>query len=247
MKVLIIEDELPSARRLERLLYDFEIEVLDKLTSVKSAILWLHKNQQPDLIFLDVQLSDGLCFEIFDRVKITSKIIFTTAFSNYSIKAFDYNSISYLLKPINKNKLANAIHKAKEEHQKETDLKEFIKLVSNYKTVHYKESFTVKVGKKIKIFTSDDITCFYSFDNATFLNSKENNYVINQSLTRLEQDLNSTHFFRVNRTFIVHINAVKDIITYSNSRLKLILHAYKDSEIIVSRERVKDFKNWIGY
>lgn len=247
MKVLIIEDELPSARRLERLLYDFEIEVLDKLTSVKSTILWFHKNQQPDLIFLDVQLSDGLCFEIFDRVKITSKIIFTTAFSNYSIKAFDYNSISYLLKPINKNKLANAIHKAKEVHQKETDLKEFIKLVSNYKTVHYKESFTVKVGKKIKIFTSDDITCFYSFDNASFLNSKENNYVINQSLTRLEQDLNPTHFFRVNRTFIVHINAVKDIITYSNSRLKLILHAYKDSEIIVSRERVKDFKNWIGY
>ncbi|WP_405566463.1 LytR/AlgR family response regulator transcription factor [Polaribacter sp. Asnod6-C07] len=247
MKVLIIEDELPSARRLERLLYDFEIEVLDKLTSVKSTILWFQKNQQPDLIFLDVQLSDGLCFDIFDRVKITSKIIFTTAFSNYSIKAFDYNSISYLLKPINKNKLTNAIHKTKEVYQKETHLKEFKKLVSNYKAVHYKESFTVKIGKKIKIFKSDDISCFYSFDNATFLNSNENNYVINQSLTRLEQDLNPAHFFRVNRTFIVHINAVKDIITYYNSRLKLILHAYKDSEIIVSRERVKDFKNWIDY
>ena len=148
MKAIIIEDELPSARRLERLLQDFNIEIVAILNSVKSSILWFQKNIHPNLIFLDVQLSDGLCFEIFKEVRISSKIIFTTAFSNYSIKAFDYNSVSYLLKPINKEKLEEAIFKAQKLQQKETDFEQFKKLISNYKTENYKESFTVKVGKK---------------------------------------------------------------------------------------------------
>ena len=245
MKAVIIEDELPSARRLERLLQDFNIEIVATLNSVKSSILWFQKNEQPNLIFLDVQLSDGLCFEIFKTIKITSKIIFTTAFSNYSIKAFDYNSVSYLLKPINKQKLGEAILKAQKLHQKETDFEQFKKLISNYKTENYKESFTVKVGKKIKIFKADEITCFYSFDNSTYLNTFQGNYIINHSLTSLESDLNPHIFFRVNRTFIINKNAIKDIIAYSNSRLKLILDSYNEQEIIVSRERVKDFKVWI--
>jgi DNA-binding LytR/AlgR family response regulator len=245
MKAIIIEDELPSARRLERLLQGLEIEIIYKLNAVKSSVLWFQKNEHPDIIFLDVQLSDGLCFEIFKQVKITSKIIFTTAFSNYSIKAFDYNSISYLLKPINKEKLEVAIKKVKEVHQKETDLEQFKKLISNYKIEDYKNSFTVKVGKKIKILKTDEVACFYSYENATYLKTKEGNYIINNSLTNLEYDLNPKYFFRVNRTFIVHINAIKDIIAYSNSRLKLVLQSYSDTEIIVSRERVKDFKSWI--
>jgi DNA-binding LytR/AlgR family response regulator len=245
MKAIIIEDELPSARRLERLLQDFEIEIVMKLNSVKASVLWFQKNKQPDIIFLDVQLSDGLCFDIFNQVKITSKIIFTTAFSNYSIKAFDYNSISYLLKPINKEKLTIALDKANEFHQKETDLEEFKKLVSNYKIENYKESFTVKVGKKIKIIESITICCFYSFENATFLKTDKENYIVNHSLTSLESDLNPIHFFKVNRTFIIRKDAIKDIVTYSNSRLKLVLHSFNEAEIIVSRERVKDFKNWI--
>jgi DNA-binding LytR/AlgR family response regulator len=245
MKAIIIEDELPSARRLERLLQNFEIEILTKLTSVKSTVSWFQKNKQPDLIFLDIQLSDGLCFEIFKQVKINSKIIFTTAFSNYSIKAFDYNSISYLLKPINQEKLKVAIDKARKVHQKETDLELFEKLLSDYKTEIYKESFTIKVGSKIKIITTDLINCFYSFENATYLRTATSNYIINHSLTSLELDLNPNEFYRVNRTFIVCKNAIKDIISYTNSRLKLILYSYNDTEIIVSRERVKEFKNWI--
>lgn len=246
MKAIIIEDELPSARRLERLLQDFEIEILEKLNSVKASVLWFQKNKQPDLIFLDVQLSDGLCFEIFNQVKITSKIIFTTAFSNYSIKAFDYNSVSYLLKPINKEKLKEAILKAKKVQQKEIDFEQFRKLVSNYKSYNYKESFTIRVGKKIKIINSDNIACFYSFENATFLNTSNGNYIINNSLTSLESDLDSKKFFRVNRTFIVRKDFIKEIIAHSNSRLKLILISYSETEIIVSRERVKDFKSWIN-
>ncbi|MDX6746186.1 LytTR family DNA-binding domain-containing protein [Polaribacter sp. PL03] len=246
MKAIIIEDELPSARRLERLLQDFEIEILEKLNSVKASVLWFQKNKQPDLIFLDVQLSDGLCFEIFNQVKITSKIIFTTAFSNYSIKAFDYNSVSYLLKPINKEKLKEAILKAKKVQQKEIDFEQFRKLVSNYKSYNYKKSFTIRVGKKIKIINSDNIACFYSFENATFLNTSNGNYIINNSLTSLESDLDSKKFFRVNRTFIVRKDFIKEIIAHSNSRLKLILISYSETEIIVSRERVKDFKSWIN-
>ena len=245
MKAIIIEDELPSARRLERLLSDFNIEILVTLNSVKSSVLWFQKNEHPNIIFLDVQLSDGLCFEIFNQVEINSKIIFTTAFSNYSIKAFDYNSISYLLKPINKQKLAVAIEKATNFHKKETDFKQFKKLFSNSNIENYKESFTVKVGSKIKIIDAKDICCFYSFENASYLKTNSSNYIINYSLTRLESYLNPEQFYRVNRTFIVHINAIKDIISYSNSRLKLMLQSYKETEIIVSRERVKDFKSWI--
>ncbi|WP_435415175.1 LytR/AlgR family response regulator transcription factor [Polaribacter aestuariivivens] len=245
MKAIIIEDELPSARRLERLLQDFDIEILTTLTAVKTTVNWLQTHKQPDIIFLDVQLSDGLCFEIFNQVKITSKIIFTTAFSNYSIKAFEYNSISYLLKPIHKEKLKNAIEKAKKVHQKDTDLAQFKALLTNYKIEIYKDSFTVKVGRKIKMISTKEIICFYSFENATYLKTIEGNYIVNYSLTNLESDLNPEQFFRVNRTFIVHINAIKDIIAYSNSRLKLILNSYNEQEIIVSRERVKDFKNWI--
>ena len=188
---------------------------------------------------------DELEFEIFTAIKITSKIIFTTAFSDYSIKAFDYNSVSYLLKPINKEKLEEAILKAQKLHQKESDFENFKKLISNYKIENYKESFTVKVGKKIKILKADEITCFYSFENATYLNSDKGNYIINHSLTSLENDLNPTQFFRVNRTFIIQKKTIKDIVVYSNSRLKLDLHFFDNQEIILSRERVKDFKNWI--
>jgi DNA-binding LytR/AlgR family response regulator len=245
MKVLIIEDELPSSRRLERFLFDFDIEIMDTLKSIKSTVTWFKKNNQPDLIFLDIQLSDGLCFEIFNQIKVTSKIIFTTAFSNYSIKAFDYNSISYLLKPIDKVKLAEAIEKAKKTHQKDIDLDEFKKLINNYKIENYKESFTVKVGNKIKIIETKDICCFYSFENATYLKTNSLSHILNYSLTSLESDLNPEQFFRVNRTFLININEIKHIISYANSRLKLILNSYTDSEIIVSRERVKEFKEFI--
>lgn len=245
MKAIIVEDELPSARRIERLLQQFEIEILAKLNSIKSTVLWLKNNNEPDLLFLDVQLSDGLCFEIFNQTKVQSKIIFTTAFSNYSIQAFDYNSVSYLLKPVNIHRLKEAIDKAKTIQQKEEDLEKFKQLISNYQTEIYKESFTLKVGKKIKIIRADNVICFYSFENSTYLKTDNYNYIINHSLVSLESTLNPKFFFRVNRTFMVHINAIKDVVAYSNSRLKLILHSYKDSEIIVSRERVKDFKNWI--
>lgn len=246
MKAIIIEDELPAARRLERLLEDYNIEVVDVLNAVKTTVSWFKKNDPPDIIFLDIQLSDGLCFEIFNQVKVSSKIIFVTAFSDYSIKAFDYNSISYLLKPINKEKLKLALTKAQKVHQKENDLAELKKQITNYSTNDYKNSFTVRVGKKIKIIASKDICCLYSYQNATYIKTLTRNYVVNNSLTQLENNLNPNHFYRVNRTFIVQKKAIVDISTYYNSRLKLILNTTIDQDIILSREKVKDFKTWIG-
>ncbi|BAO75252.1 LytR/AlgR family response regulator transcription factor [Winogradskyella sp. PG-2] len=245
MTAIIIEDELSAARRLERLLEDYEIEVLVKLNAIESTISWFQKNESPDIIFLDIQLSDGLCFEIFNHVKISSKIIFVTAFSDYSIKAFDYNSISYLLKPVNKEKLKEALEKAQKVHQIENDLEEFKKLLTNYNPINYKESFTVKIGKKIKIIKSEQICCFNSFQNTTYLRTIDRNYIVNYSLTNIEADINPVDFYRVNRTFIVHKNTIVDISTYRNSRLKLTLNIPLDQDLIVSREKVKTFKNWI--
>ena len=245
MKAIIIEDELSAARRLERLLEDYEIEVLVKLNAIESTISWFQKNESPDIIFLDIQLSDGLCFEIFNHIKISSKIIFVTAFSDYGIKAFDYNSISYLLKPVNKEKLKEALEKAQKVHQIENDLEEFKKLLTNYNPINYKESFTVKIGKKIKIIKSEQICCFNSFQNTTYLRTIDRNYIVNYSLTNIEADINPVDFYRVNRTFIVHKNMIVDISTYRNSRLKLTLNIPLDQDLIVSREKVKAFKNWI--
>lgn len=245
MRALIIEDEIPSARRLERMLSNFDIEILAVLTSIKQALKWFQKHLQPDIIFLDIHLSDGLCFEIFKDISITSKIIFTTAYSNYSIKAFDYNSISYLLKPIKLSELEKAIEKTQKIITKEEDFEQLKSLFLNYETEIYKTSFTVKVGLKIKIIKEAEVRCFYSFENTTYIKTDAFHYIINHSLGYLENELNPKLFFRVNRTFIVHINAIKQIMSYPNSRLKLVLQSLNETDIIVSRERVKSFKSWI--
>ncbi|MBS9766189.1 MAG: response regulator transcription factor [Flavobacteriaceae bacterium] len=245
MKALIIEDEIPSARRLERLLLQFEVEIVAKLSSVKQSVKWLKENEQPDILFLDIHLSDGLCFLIFEQVEVHSRIIFTTAYSDYSIKAFQYNSLSYLLKPIKEMELKNAMEKAVAYTQKEALFKQLKSLITNDITTKYKRTFTVKNGTKIKIIKEEEIVCFYSFDNATFIRTADFTGIINYSLSILETEINPNLFFRVNRSFIVQKNTIKEIVSYPNSRLQLQLNGYNEREIIVSRERVKEFREWI--
>ncbi len=250
MNVLIIEDEKPAARRLSRMLKTLDIDAQTMLHSVEESIDWFQKNKHPDLIFLDIQLSDGLSFEIFEVVTVKSAIIFTTAYDEYALKAFKLNSIDYLLKPIDEDELKISVDKFKENLPKETDLKvnidEIRRLLINPIDRKFKKRFTIKIGQHIKIIHVDEIECFFSENKATYIHTNTNrNYLIDNSLEHWQEQLNPEQFFRVNRTFIVHINAIKDIIAYSNSRLKLILNSYNDTEIIVSRERVKDFKNWI--
>lgn len=246
MKVVIIEDELLSSRRLERMLSDYNYEILASLVSVKSAIKWFKEHKHPDILFLDIHLADGLCFEIFTQVEVKSVIVFTTAFSEYSIKAFDYKSVSYLLKPINKAQLKNAIKKATVFSQNESELLALKEIVQEHNISVFKNKFAVKLGKKIKLIEANAIECFFSSNNVTYLRSNEFNYILNSALINLESELNPAMFFQINRKFIINIHAIKNISSYYNSRLKLELHSYEGAEIIVSRERVKDFKKWIG-
>ena len=250
MNVLIIEDEKPAARRLNRMLAELGIEVQQMLHSVEESLNWLQNNEHPDLIFLDIQLSDGLSFEIFEEIEVNSAIIFTTAYDEYALKAFKLNSIDYLLKPIDDDELEAAVNQFKQQQPTQSDvqvnLDDIRKLLINPVDRKFKKRLSIKVGQHIKIIHIDEIECFYSENKSTYIHTKENrNYLLDHSLENWQEQLDPEHFFRVNRTFIVHINSIKDIVAYSNSRLKLILHSYNEQEIIVSRERVKDFKNWI--
>jgi DNA-binding LytR/AlgR family response regulator len=250
MKVVIIEDEKPAARRLSRMLNDLNIQPIAMLHSIEESLNWLLQNEQPDLLFLDIQLSDGLSFEIFDEIEVKSAIIFTTAYDEYALKAFKLNSVDYLLKPIDTDELKNAIDKYQEIYANKNlntisnqQLKEII--FPNRNT--YKKRFTVKIGQHIKLISTASIECFYSKNKATYFCTNNNrNYMIDDTLEVLETKLSPEIFFRVSRKCFVNVNAIKDIVSYTNSRLKIILNNYCESEIIVSRERVKDFKNWIG-
>ncbi|SHI55559.1 two component transcriptional regulator, LytTR family [Mesonia phycicola] len=252
MRTIIIEDEKPSARRLERMLEKLEIPVEKLLHSVNDSIQWLLENKHPDLIFLDIQLSDGLSFEIFEEIDIESAIIFTTAYDEYALKAFKLNSVDYLLKPIDEEELEAAINKfqSKFNNNKEvtTNLSELKKLLNTESVAKtYKKRFTVKIGQHLKMFPVDDIECFYSENKGTYLHTKDNrNYLLENTLENLEDNLNPEKFYRVSRKFFVNINAIQDIISYTNSRLKVKLNNFNEQEIIVARERVKDFKEWLS-
>ncbi|GAA4281027.1 LytR/AlgR family response regulator transcription factor [Gaetbulibacter aestuarii] len=250
MKVIIIEDEKPSARRLQRMLEKQGMEVHTMLHSVEDALTWFKSNTHPDLIFLDIQLSDGLSFEIFETIEIKSAIIFTTAYDEYALQAFKLNSIDYLLKPIEEEELVLAVQKYKERTPKNqpvtVDFNEIKKLLINPIDRAYKKRFSVQVGQHLKLISTAEVECFFSENKGTYLHTVSGrNYLLDGTLDQLENDLEPETFFRVNRSFFVSINAISDIINYSNSRLLVKLHSYKDQDIIVARERVKDFKNWL--
>lgn len=250
MNVLIIEDEKPSARYLKRMLEKQDVHVNQMLHSVNEAVDWFQNNEHPDLIFLDIQLSDGLSFEIFDAVTVKSAIIFTTAFDEYALQAFKLNSIDYLLKPIDEKELEVAVIKYrgfKPISQKvQFDFDDIKKLLVNPVGRGYKKRFTTKIGQHIKMISVDEIECFYSENKGTYAHTLEGrNYLLETTLEQLETELSPENFFRISRKFYVNIDAIKDIISYTNSRLQLKLNSYKDMEVIVARERVKDFKLWL--
>jgi len=248
MKVIIIEDEKPAARRLSRMLNELGIEPIAMLHSVEESVNWFYNNEHPDLLFLDIQLSDGLSFEIFEEVEVKSAIIFTTAYDEYALKAFKLNSVDYLLKPIDNEELENAINQFKKLQSSANigfNIEQIKKLVAPSQK-DFKKRFTVKIGQHLKMISVATIECFYSENKATHIHTIDNRtYLLEDTLEQLEDKLDSEIFFRVSRKYFVNINAIKDIISYTNSRLKLILQSYNADEIIVSRERVKEFKNWI--
>lgn len=248
LKTIIIEDEKPAARRLERMLTKIGLDVRANLHSVKESIDWLQQNPNPDLLFLDIQLSDGISFEIFEEIQVKSAIIFTTAYDQYALKAFKLNSIDYLLKPIEEEELEAAISKFNSTRPKESQVVDFeqIKQLLQAESQTYKDRFTTQIGQHLKLVETAEMECIYSEDKATyaFLNSKKV-YLLDGSLESIFEQLNPKTFFRVSRKFIVNLNAIDDIISYTNSRLQIKLNNYDEDEIIVSRDKVKDFKNWL--
>jgi DNA-binding LytR/AlgR family response regulator len=248
MNCLIVEDEKVAAERLSGLIkkYDPTIDITGIVQSIKNAVQWINTHQSPDLIFMDIQLADGLSFEIFEQTLVKTPVIFTTAYDEYALKAFKVNSIDYLLKPVDLNELKNAIEKFKENIlPKEIPAQVFDSIMHSL-TKNYKNKFVMNVGEHIKVFTTEDIQCFYIMEKYTFLqNNSGRDYAISYSLDQLEDLLDPAQFFRINRKFIVSFSAISDIISYSNSRLKVKLNSNQSDDLIVSREKVQDFKKWL--
>ena len=249
MRVIIIEDEKPSARRLQRMLNSLNVKAETLLHSVEESITWFNENEHPDLIFLDIQLSDGLSFEIFETVDIKSAVIFTTAYDEYALQAFKLNSIDYLLKPIDEADLEKAISKYNERapmpQSVTLDFNDIKNLLVNPIERSYKKRFSVKVGQHLKLINIEDIECFYSENKGTYAFSDGRNYLLDTTLEQLESELEPQLFFRISRKFYVNINAIKDMIHYTNSRLQIKLNTFNEQDVIVARERVKDFKDWL--
>lgn len=256
MTTIIIEDEKPAARLLQRKLEKINVPVEVMLHSVEEALNWFSENEHPDLIFLDIQLSDGLSFEIFEKTDIKSAVIFTTAYDEYALRAFKLNSIDYLLKPIDEDDLEVAVLKFKDRFQfsktaengsVKLDFEQIRKMLSNPFEKTFKKRFTVKIGQHLKVISTDEIECFFSENKGTYIHTFDNrNYLIDSTLEVLEQELDTSDFYRISRKFIISLKSIKEIVMYSNSRLKIILPTYREDEVIVSREKVSDFKNWIG-
>lgn len=251
MKVLIVEDEPLAAGHLTKLIseYDPAIEVIKVIDSVKKSIDWFNNHSHPDLLFLDIQLADGLSFDIFKQCEIKTPIIFTTAYDEYAIKAFKVNSIDYLLKPISPEELRTAIEKFKNTKNPDSNIGFDLKSMEHaiqLLTKEYKNRFVIKVGEHIRFVPIEDISFFYSLEKATFIQTTlQKNYCIDFSLDDLENLVDPAKFFRINRKYIVSLASISDIISYSNSRLALKLKGCNFDDVIVSREKVSSFKEWL--
>jgi len=248
-KVLIIEDEKPAAEWLKQLIvkFDSQISILNVIDSISGAVEWFQKNQAPDLVFMDIQLADGLSFAIFEQVKVPCPVIFTTAYEEYAIKAFKVNSVDYLLKPIAYNELEASFQKFGTKQQAVPEVTiEILNKVKEMLQKQYKTRFVIKVGEHLKSIPVEDILFFYSLDKATFLCTADfKTYLVDYSLDRISEMVEERRFFRINRKYILNNQSIADIVFYSNSRLKIKLKKPDEESIIVSRDKVAAFKEWL--
>lgn len=249
MKVVIIEDEELSARRLNKLILETipGVQVVAQLASVHEALEWFDKHDKPDLIFLDIQLNDGTGFDIVRELKDHPHIIFTTAYEQYALDAFKFNSIDYLLKPVDRDELQAAVRKLNEIHEiEEADYREKVQAMQKQFMPEFRERFLVKVGLQFKSIPTKDIAYFFYKDGLSYLQTQDQALPIDHTLDQLMDQLDPRQFFRINRQFVVSMASVKEIHSYFNSRLLLTLSPATADEVIVSRERVLNFKVWAG-
>ena len=251
MKILLIEDEVPAALRLQKLVKECapQATILEVIDSVETAVQWFRHEEVPELTFMDIQLADGLSFDIFNQVEIHSPVIFTTAFDQYALKAFKVNSIDYLLKPIDPAELQLSIDKFQRHFQKNPpiyDHQTISRLMEQIVQRNYKERFLVKMGQQLSYLPVGDIAYFYSEDGLVqALDQRGKRHIIDFTLDQLEEVLRPDNFFRINRKVITSLPAIQKIHTYFNSRLKLELQPSVLTEVIVSRDRVNGFKQWL--
>nr|WP_299344906.1 LytTR family DNA-binding domain-containing protein [Allomuricauda sp.] len=248
MKVVIVEDEPLAAEKLERYLlkYSKAMEILAILPSLEKSIPWINENQHSvDLFFMDVQLSDGLSFEIFSKISVKKPVIFTTAFDEFAIDAFQVNSIDYLLKPVKFTDLTRALQKLDTLKAQFSNPIKIEPIVNQMSQKTYKDRFLVQMGNHLNSILVNAIHVFYAEGRDAYLIAENGKrYMVEYTLETLEELLNPKHFFRVNRSFLVHINAISDVMVYSNRRLKLSLKSKLEKEVVVSREKVGEFKRW---
>lgn len=253
-QILIVEDEEPAFRRLEKLLKAIlpDATILDQIDSVENAVKWLRHHRTPDLIFLDIQLADGLSFEIFDQVNLQTPIIFTTAYDEYALQAFKVNSIDYLLKPIDPQELAGSMNKLEQlKKQFETGIgtdleKIFQSLQQGQNQEPYKSRFLVKLGDRLISLAETEIAYFYADQKIVILVSNDHKkYAINYTLDELERLLDPQFFFRLNRQYITRIQAIDRMHHYFKSKIKVYLKPEAEQEIVISRERSPIFKKWL--
>ncbi|RAJ06687.1 LytTR family two component transcriptional regulator [Chitinophaga skermanii] len=253
MRILIVEDEQLGVERLEKLLYEIDptLQIVGATDSIQSSVQWLKRNDQPDLILMDIELADGQCFEIFEQVVVKSAVVFTTSYDEYALKAFAVNSIDYLLKPIRKAELEKALEKfalVKDNYVATySNIANLLHAFKDPASINFRQRFLVKTGQKFNSVEIDEIAYFYAEGRLSYFVTWQNKkFVVDYTLDELEKMLNPLHFYRANRTFIVHVRAVKEMAAYFNGKLKLGLHPATEKEVLVSREKSGDFKLFMG-
>jgi len=254
MNILIIEDEPFAQEELKRLLKrsNREIKILSCIDSIEEGVNWLNNNPIADLIFMDIQLSDGLSFEIFNKVKVTAPVIFTTAYDEYAIQAFKVNSIDYLLKPLDEKSLHKSLEKyehLKSELSKQSNPlnPEQVSQLLNFQQKKYKNRFVSRIGDKLHHILLNDISYFQADDKIVFLVTEKNEkFIIDNNLEEIEDLVDPELFFRLNRSYIAKIESIVDVQKYFNGRLVIQLKPKVDDQILISREKAGLFKEWLG-
>lgn len=251
MKILIIEDEYHAQKYLSNLLKEIipTVQILDMLDSVEDAVDWFNEHPAPNLIFMDIQLADGLSFNIFKKIEVNAPVIFTTAFDQYALQAFKVNSVDYLLKPIDEVDLQKAIDKYQNIYGTNTNFNQasLLKVINSFQQKeNFRQRFLIKQGKDFIYLPVEEIAYLYSADGMTFImDTYKKRHLLDTTLDAIEKELNPKNFYRISRKQIIHIQSVAKIFAYFNHRLKLALKPESKVEAIVSRERVKEFKAWL--
>lgn len=252
MHVVIIEDEQLTAERIATLLRQVDpgIVVLDIIDSVKRSVEWFDTHSKPDLVFMDIQLADGLSFDIFERVIIDIPVIFITAYQEYAIRAFKVNSVDYLLKPVSEEDLRGALDKYRRYHNQELSIPriggDLLQSIRDMISRPHKNRFMVRVGDHIRTIDVDQILYFYSLQKGTYMHTDDkHNYVVDYTLGKLEELLDPRLFLRINRKYLISHRAILDVLSLSSGKLKVLLQHSGDDEIFISRERIATFKSWL--